>query len=85
MAIQFKDFIPEIVSENFFNNEYATLEETVERVNEWVSQNKVRVISVETVVRPAMVDDDKGGGTKVKFSSEFVESYQFVRVWYITG
>lgn len=85
MSLQFKDFVPAVVSGNFFNSEYATVEETVQRANDWIAENKVRVINVETILRPASIDDEPSDGSKVSFAAQTNDWYQFIRVWYTTG
>ena len=83
MAIRFKDFFPEILSQGFFSNEYATLQETVDRANDWIDRKEVRVLNVETVVLPNIGNDGKTAEVAIRTSGEMSSYwYQVVRVWY---
>ena len=84
MVIRFKDFLPEIKKQGWFSNEYATLEETLEKANLWVTQNNVQVLNVETVVLPNLEHRPyQTKETKMEtFSQVNSYWYQVIRVWY---
>ncbi|HEX8250474.1 MAG TPA: hypothetical protein VF599_20030 [Pyrinomonadaceae bacterium] len=83
MRIRYKDFLPEIKEEGFFSNEYATLDETLYKVNEWIAGETVNVINIETVVLPNMADPAEAEAAESFSSGEHSTSWsQFIRVWY---
>jgi hypothetical protein len=87
MTIHFRDFASEVKSRGFFSNEYATLQETVDRANAWIAEVGVRVLNVETVVLPNVGDgEEKTAATAIRTSGEMSSWwYQVVRVWYQEG
>ena len=87
MAIQFRDFLPATRPTKVLgilpDTEYGSFEGAVERMNAWVRKAGVRVVTVETVLLPAVE------GPKDCVEGRFVTRYDFntswvqvVRVWY---
>ena len=86
--LKYKDFVPrEIEAPGFFNVEgkHESFDDAVEAANEWLRQNKVTVISIETVVLPniwARWEEgsvDASLGTSSDAPSRW---HQFLRCWY---
>ena len=85
--IGFKDFVPGMKDRGglFRRPEMEQLSESIREANEWISQNDVEVINIETVVLPNMYCPGEEGSTDVQLSTsgDMGSSwYQFVRVWY---
>lgn len=80
--IQFEDFLPEVKDRGFFSTEYETLHETLQRVNQWITDGERKLINIETVLLPN-VEDGTSTTTHIRTSGK-VSSYwqQIVRVWY---
>lgn len=68
--ITFKDFVPE---------EGEQFDAIVERVNNWVHDNGVRVINLETVVLPNI---ERTSDTEIWQDPKDTYWYQFIRLWY---
>ncbi len=71
MTIAFRDFVPTVTKRGVASKEHERLSETVARANAWISSSAVRVINVETVVRPTILG-----------AYELIGWDEFVRVWY---
>ena len=88
--IDFEDFFPAITQHAGFlrAQEYEPLRAALGRANEWIAQQGVEVVNVETVVLPEMHDrleegtQDPSLRTSGEMSSEW---HQFIRVWYRRG
>ncbi len=85
MSLRFKDFVPEIKDGGgFFKS--ATVEqlsEPLDRVNSWVSQEKIDVINIETVALPNIHQEEGSSDTQLRASGDYSTYwYQFIRVWY---
>ncbi len=88
--IGFADFVPAKTREGgfFVSADFAPVREAVDRANKWISENDVRVLNVETVTLPNMLDSGETGpqDAHVRVSGEMSHDvYQFVRVWYEYG
>ncbi len=89
--IAFKDFVPqELESPRIFSaGKYALVDQAVEAANDWIRQNGVKVLNVETVVLPNMTNsgEEGTGDAKLRVAGSDMASdwYQFVRVWYATA
>lgn len=85
--IKFQDFVPEIKDEGgFFKSAtFEQLSEPLGRANEWIANNDVEVINVETVTLPNIFNPGEEGSTdtNLRSSGEFgTYWHQFIRVWY---
>ncbi len=85
--IDFEDFVPNMMdSGGLFRS--PTMEEmsaTVHRANQWVAQNNVEVVNVETVVLPNIHNAGEEGSNDASLRTPGeVQStwHQFMRVWY---
>ncbi|MDJ0900110.1 MAG: hypothetical protein QNJ55_15000 [Xenococcus sp. MO_188.B8] len=76
--IYFKDFFPQTIEQKGFFSEdkYEKFSSLLSHVNQWLSENKVKLINIETVVLRD-IDDEK-----TRFLAEEPFFYQFMRVWY---
>ncbi len=83
--IEFEDFEHRLVQLGRFREEMESTRDALARANEWVEQNKIDVINVETVVLPNIHRRGEEGTedpqlrTSVENCNEW---YQFIRVWY---
>lgn len=85
--IEFQDFVPQIIDEGglFTNEKIQDLRSVVEDANQWVLDNNVTVLNVETVVLPNIHRKQEEGSEDVSLRSPGKSSsywHQFVRVWY---
>lgn len=85
--IQFKDFIPQIVSDPglFKLAEYETFETAVEAANHWLESHPVKLVQLETVVLPNIWSKFEEGtidGSLGTTNSGPSHWHQFLRVWY---
>ncbi len=78
MMICFKDFFPQSIEKKGFFSEdkYEKFSALLVNLNEWLSQQTVEIINIETVVLRD-IDDEK-----TRFLAEEPFFYQFIRVWY---
>jgi hypothetical protein len=86
MAIMFRDFIPQIQSKKLFGTlrDYEDPREIVTRINRWIEQEQITVLSVETLLMPKMPSADaENVPTLLETYSEVPKSYQAIRVWYV--
>lgn len=79
--IKYKDFEPIERKEGFFSSiKYESFRDLVERVNAWINENKLEVVSIETLIIPHGMFGGKGPG---RIGGEYSTSvFQVVRVWY---
>jgi hypothetical protein len=76
--IYFKDFFPErLETAGFFaDDKYENFSNLVTKVNQWISDTKIKIINIETIILRERDCE------KTFFLSEEPCFYQFVRVWY---
>ncbi len=76
--ICFKDFFPQTIEQKgfFAEDKYENFSSLLSQVNQWLSENQVKLINIETVVLRD-IDDEK-----TRFLAEEPFFYQFIRVWY---
>jgi hypothetical protein len=84
MTIYFKDFIPNINANGLFLQEYESVEETLLRVNRWITQHSVEVLNIETVLVPTQLCKDKDTSSKHNSWQVGSISCQVIRVWHST-
>ena len=84
--IKCRDFAPkEVAGACFFKDaEYQTFEDSLNAANEWLSEAKVEIVQLETVVLPNMWAAAEDGTTdgSVATSGPADSWHQFLRVWY---
>ena len=84
--IAFKDFVPQQIRKQGFIKPplWETVGQAVAAANEWIREQEVAVINVETIVAPDLYSknarSDSGRLTGVSSSAPGLS--QFVRVWY---
>jgi hypothetical protein len=85
--IEFRDFTPRVLSEAalFKAAEYESFDAAVAAANQWIRDNKIRVINIETVVLPNIWSRWEEGTTDTSLGTSGDSPshwHQFVRVWY---
>jgi hypothetical protein len=89
----FRDFAPKQKRPaGFFQSaEFDNLMDAVLQANRWVVDHKVKVVNIETVVLPNILEKEKEpkeeatmGGSVATYEgiSHYNHWYQFIRVWY---
>jgi hypothetical protein len=79
--IVYQDFVAPKTGVSFYQGStYETFSAAVAAANEWVRENAVRVINVETVVLPDIFRDENGTDHTARRPDAIW--FQFVRVWY---
>lgn len=81
MMIDFHDFFPQTIEQKgfFAEDKYENFSSLLTKVNQWLSANQVKIITIETVVLREI------DGEKTRFLAEEPFFYQFIRVWYEIG
>ncbi|MDX1972502.1 MAG: hypothetical protein SFY68_08235 [Candidatus Sumerlaeia bacterium] len=83
MPLHYTDFFPTMLKSGFFSTEHEALPATVARANDWIAQNGVRILNVETVVLPNITKAEDASRVGIRTSGEAGSYwYQVVRVWY---
>ena len=87
--VEFRDFVPKMLvpPKLFKAGDYEKLHETLALANEWIDEQGIRVLSIETVVLPNIWSRFEDGTTDVALgtSGEMPSHWhQFIRVWYQT-
>lgn len=82
--IKYRDFLPDESEPGFFGGvDFSSFDSTVAAMNQWLSENSVEVLRMETVVLPNIHNPGEGGPDDSELhSSKYVRWYQFVRLWY---
>ena len=85
--IQFRDFVPRMLSAPAFFRvgEYESFEAAVEAANQWIREQQIDVLNIETVVLPNIWSRWEGGSNDVALgtSGEMPSHWhQFIRCWY---
>src|SRR5215207_795091 len=83
--IAFRDFIPQRQGKRYLGllTDYENLHELVSRVNLWIEQQHIDVLTVETVLVTSLPKEDEAS-PKVEMTSQanVTSTIQIVRVWY---
>jgi len=85
--MQFKDHPIKIIEEGGWLSDPVSenVKETLLRINQWVEENELIVLNVETLLFPELKSTSQGTGSSI-FETEDGESrtafYQVFRVWY---
>ena len=83
--IAFHDFIPQRQGKRYLGTvtDYENLHELVSRVNRWIEQHHIDVLTVETVVVTSLPKDTEASPKLEMWSqANTTSAYQIVRVWY---
>jgi hypothetical protein len=88
--IQFKDFVPNMIAppKLFKPGEYGTFEAALAAANQWIQDEKIQLLHIETVVLPNIWSRFEDGPTDVALGSsgDMVSHWhQFIRCWYHTA
>ncbi|MCB1690034.1 MAG: hypothetical protein KDI33_16175 [Halioglobus sp.] len=84
-AIAYRDFLPQEKPRGglFGGVDFSDFDTCVAAMNEWLAQNPVEVIRVETVTLPNIHNISEMGSTDTELhTTGHAVWYQFVRVWY---
>jgi hypothetical protein len=87
-VIAYRDFVPQQLQAPglLSAGEYETFDAAVAATNEWLQQERVKVLHVETVVLPSIWDPHEAGTQDAALlTREGGYWHQFVRVWYEEG
>lgn len=87
--VDFRDFVPEMLAapKLFKAGDYETLDAALAAANQWIEEDDIRVLNIETVVLPNIWSRFEEGtqdvalGTSGEMPSHW---HQFIRVWYQT-
>ena len=85
--LQYKDFVPKQISAPGFikPGEHENFDDAVAAANAWLSENRVNVISFETVVLPniwSQWEEGSGDASLGIGGSSPSHWHQFLRCWY---
>jgi hypothetical protein len=85
--IYFFDFPPQIIEPRGLMSyeRCESLRDVMVRVNQWVEQNRIKVLNVETLVLPSGVFQDPvvvADATSIATPDGYATWRQIVRVWY---
>jgi hypothetical protein len=85
--ICYRDFVPDMLQPPGFLSpaEHESFDAALEDANQWVAQNKVRVLNVETVVLPNIWSRFEEGTTDGALGTSGEQPshwHQFIRIWY---
>ncbi|MBV6647916.1 MAG: hypothetical protein KI790_20820 [Cyclobacteriaceae bacterium] len=84
--IQVKDFVPEKKKGGLFKSgSVQHFEEVLTAANQWISENNINVVNVETVVLPNIHDSQEEGSQDTELWTGGESSsqwYQLIRVWH---
>tara|TARA_B100000609_G_C17222235_1_gene441037 strand:- start:6258 stop:6524 length:267 start_codon:yes stop_codon:yes gene_type:complete len=86
--LRYKDFVPKEKESGLFTRSFASLEETLEELNQWIWDRKVKVVNIETLVLPNIHAHYEEGreDTSLKTSGDMsARWYQVLRLWYKEG
>ncbi len=95
--IRFNDFVPQLIKKGgfFSNNEYERIDHCLERMNNWIEDNQINVMNVESLLLPNYYADGHNRysrSTDPVFShktggdmSRSIHWIQCFRVWYASN
>jgi hypothetical protein len=84
-TLAYRDFLPQEQQRGglFGGVDFSDFDTCVAAMNEWLAQNPVEVIRVETVTLPNIHNISETGSTDTELhTTGHTVWYQFVRVWY---
>ena len=87
MSLYMKDFEPDTESrKNILGRRdtyFKSLDTALAKVNAWVDETGIEVVSIETVTLPNIhSESEEGTGDTELPASNYSLWYQFIRVWY---
>jgi hypothetical protein len=78
-----KDFIPKTLSKHWFKGiQVDSFDAAIAAANDWIEQESVDVVNIETIILPVGSDDETELPLTVVPSSIGFSLRQFIRVWY---
>lgn len=85
--LSYKDFVPREISASGFMRpgEYESFDHAVAAANEWLTQNNIHLLKIETVVLPNIHSRWEEGSTDaaIRTSGDSPSQWhQFLRLWY---
>jgi hypothetical protein len=88
--LRYQDFVPKMTRPAAFLSpaEHESFDVALAAANQWIKENEIRVVNVETVVLPNIWSryEDGSNDTSLGTSGESPSFWhQFIRVWYEVG
>jgi hypothetical protein len=83
--LRYQDFVPKQIQPGFLfaATRYESFDEAVAAAGAWIDQAALQVVNVETVVLPALWQEEGSADPELRASGDSSTFwYQFVRVWY---
>jgi hypothetical protein len=85
--LRYQDFVPRMTKPAAFLSpaEHESFEAAVAEANQWIADNAIRIISVETVVLPNIWSRYEEGSADAALGTSGDSPsfwHQFIRVWY---
>ena len=80
LVIDQKDFVPKTLSNKWFDSQVDSFDSAVAAANEWIEQEHIDVINIETIVIPVRNDDETETASIAVDLGYTLR--QFIRVWY---
>ena len=85
--LKFKDFVPTRIKKAGFLSQaqFEHFTDKVGEINEWVTENSIEIVSIETVVLPNIWDEHEEGSEDVDLATSGTNIsswHQFIRIWY---
>lgn len=85
--LKYRDFVPREISASGFlkAGEYETFDEAVAAANQWLAENNIRLLKLETVVLPNIHSRWEHGSVDaaIRTSGDSPSQWhQFLRCWY---
>jgi len=84
-VIAYRDFVPQEVKGKWYQGTtYETFEAAVAAANQWMADERVSPLHVETVVLPNMEtpSEESSADGKLTILSGYASWHQLVRIWY---
>ncbi len=84
-TVQYKDFLPAETERGglFGGVDFSGFDTCVAALNQWLADNSVELVRVETVILPNIHNtEEEGSGDTELHASAHTVWYQFLRLWY---
>ncbi|MDX1735367.1 MAG: hypothetical protein R3228_13425 [Halioglobus sp.] len=84
-TIRYRDFLPQETPRSgiFGGVDFSGFDSCVAAMNDWLAENAVEVLRMETVTLPNIHSvEEQGSGDTELHASHHTLWYQFVRLWY---
>ena len=87
MVLQFRDFVPHMLAPPgwFKEGEYESFDDALDAANQWINEQNIKVVNIETVVLPNIWSRFEEGSTDTALSTSGDSPsrwHQFIRCWY---